>query len=164
MQLDKQTTYLLLGGNLGNREQYLEDALKLIEKRVGKIKAKSAIYETAAWGKTDQPGFLNLAVEVETTLKPLELLHVVLKIEEFLGRIREEKWGARVIDIDVILYGDQIVNMADELQIPHPEMQNRKFVMEPLVEIAPNFIHPVFKQTILKIFTTLTDNLSVSKR
>jgi 2-amino-4-hydroxy-6-hydroxymethyldihydropteridine diphosphokinase len=164
MQLDREITYLLLGGNLGNREQYLEDALKLIEERAGKIKAKSAIYETAAWGKTDQPGFLNLAVEVETTLKPIELLHVVLGIEEFLGRIREEKWGARVIDIDIILYGEEIVNMANELQIPHPEMQNRKFVMEPLAEIAPNFIHPVFKQTILKIFATLTDNLSVSKR
>lgn len=163
MQLEKQKTYLLLGSNLGDRETYLNNALKLIAEEVGEIKLKSSIYETAAWGKTDQPGFLNLAVEVETNLTPLALLKTVLQIEESLGRVREERWGARLIDIDIILYGSEVVSIADELQIPHPEMQNRKFVMEPLAEIAPDLIHPVLQQSVSEILASLTDSLSVSK-
>ncbi len=164
MQLDKQKAYLLLGSNLGDREAYLNNALKMIADEVGEVKATSAIYETAAWGKTDQPGFLNLAVEVETKLSPMALLTKVLEIEHSLGRIREEKWGARLIDIDIILYGNEIVNVEHQLQIPHPEMQNRKFVMEPLVEIAANLIHPVFNKSLKEILINLTDTLSVSKR
>jgi 2-amino-4-hydroxy-6-hydroxymethyldihydropteridine diphosphokinase len=163
MQLEKQKTYLLLGSNLGDRETYLNNALKLIAEEVGKIKSRSSIYETAAWGKMDQPGFLNQAVEVETSLTPLALLKTVLKIEESLGRIRDERWGARLIDIDIILYGSEIIKIADELQIPHPEMQNRKFVMEPLAEIAPGLIHPLLHKSVSEILTTLTDTLSVSK-
>ncbi len=164
MQLDKQKAYLLLGSNLGDREAYLKNALKMIADEVGEVKATSAIYETAAWGKTDQPGFLNLAVEVETMLPPMALLTRVLEIEHALGRIREEKWGARLIDIDIILYGSEIVSIDHQLQIPHPEMQNRKFVMEPLVEIAANLIHPVFNKSLKEILINLTDTLSVSKR
>jgi len=163
MQLEKQKTYLLLGSNLGDRESYLNNALKLIAEKVGKIKSRSSTYETAAWGKTDQPGFLNIAVEVETSLTPLALLKTVLGIEESLGRVREEKWGARLIDIDIILYGSEIISIADQLQIPHPEMQNRKFVMEPLAEIAPDLIHPLLGKSVSEILASLTDNLSVSK-
>ncbi|TCC91991.1 2-amino-4-hydroxy-6-hydroxymethyldihydropteridine diphosphokinase [Pedobacter frigiditerrae] len=163
MQLEKQKTYLLLGSNLGDRKLYLNNALKLIAEEVGEIKLRSSTYETAAWGKTDQPGFLNIAVEVETNLAPLALLKTLLGIEEYLGRIREEKWGARLIDIDIILYGNEIVTLANELQIPHPEMQNRKFVMEPLAEIAPDLIHPVLQKSVSEILTTLTDTLPVSK-
>ncbi|WP_316765439.1 2-amino-4-hydroxy-6-hydroxymethyldihydropteridine diphosphokinase [Pedobacter frigiditerrae] len=163
MQLEKQKTYLLLGSNLGDRESYLNNALKLIAEEVGEIKSKSSIYETAAWGKTDQPGFLNLAVEIETSLTPLALLKTVLKIEESLGRVREERWGARLIDIDIILYGSEIISITDELQIPHPEMENRKFVMEPLAEIAPDLIHPLLHKSVSEILTSLKDTLSVSK-
>ena len=164
MGLDSNKAYLLLGSNLGEREQYLADALKLIATRIGNIFAKSAIYETEAWGKTDQPGFLNLAIGVETELSALQLLENALKIEASLGRIRHEKWGARLIDIDIIFYNDEIVDFGEQLQIPHPEMQNRKFVLEPLAEIAPDLQHPVLKQTILEILKTLSDSLSVAKR
>lgn len=164
MQLDIQRAYLLLGSNLGNREQYLEDALNLITKKIGDIAVKSAVYETAAWGKTDQPSFLNLAIAVDTTLNPEELLKEVLNIELLLGRTREEKWGARFIDIDIILYGNEVIDLGQKLQIPHPEMQNRKFVMQPLVEIAPNIIHPLLNKRMTEILSTLVDTLSVLKK
>ena len=164
MHIDKVKTYLLLGSNLGDRELYLENALKLIQEKVGNIFVRSAIYETAAWGKTDQPGFLNLAVGVETLLTPTALLEAVLSIEKLLGRIRHEKWGSRLIDIDIILYGDQVIKIGDELQVPHVEMQHRKFVMQPLAEIAPDVIHPILGQSVSEILESLTDSLSVSKK
>lgn len=164
MGLDLKKAYLLLGSNLGNREQYLSNAIDAINKNVGSIYLKSSIYETEAWGKTDQPGFLNLAIAIETRLTPIQLLESVLHIEADLGRVRHEKWGARMIDIDIIFYEDQIVNDENILIIPHPEMQNRKFVLEPLAEIAPNFIHPIFKRSILQMLKTLCDPLAVEKR
>ena len=164
MHLDINRTYLLLGSNLGDRELYLERAVQLISEKVGVVIAKSAVYETEPWGNTNQPGFLNLALGVDTQLSPFELLETVLEIERMLGRIRHEKWGSRLIDIDIILYGDEIITVDDQLQIPHSEMQNRKFVLEPLAEIAPNLIHPILRKTITEILTTLTDTLSVSKR
>ena len=164
MHIDKVKTYLLLGSNLGDRELYLENALKLIQEKVGNIFAKSAVYETAAWGKTDQPGFLNLAIGVETLLTPTALLEAVFSIEKSLGRIRHEKWGSRLIDIDIILYADQVIKIGDELQVPHVEMQHRKFVMQPLAEIAPDVMHPVLGQSVSEILESLTDSLSVSKK
>lgn len=164
MYIDNIKTYLLLGSNLGNSAQYLENALKLIEERVGPIFAKSAVYETEAWGKTDQPGFLNLAIGVATSLTPTVLLDTVLAIEKTLGRVRHEKWGSRLIDIDIILYGDKIVKVGDELQIPHVEMQHRKFVLQPLAEIAPEVVHPILHQSILELLKNLNDPLTVSKR
>lgn len=163
MELEHKSTFLLLGSNLGNRAAYLQEAIVLIAKQIGKVVSKSDLYETAAWGKTDQPGFLNQAVEVATGLTPLEVLHGVLNIEKTLGRVRDEKWGARVIDIDVILYGNEVVAIANELQIPHPEMQNRKFVLAPLAQIAPNVIHPILKQSISEILKESDDPLVVKK-
>lgn len=164
MGLDLKEAYLLLGSNLGEREKYLENALKSITQKVGRVFAISATYETAAWGKTDQPSFLNLAVGIETHLTAFKLLETVLNIESSLGRIRHEKWGARLIDIDIIFYGDEIVNEGDALIIPHPEMHRRKFVLEPLNEIAANFKHPVLKKSVSEILTTLTDSLTVEKK
>jgi 2-amino-4-hydroxy-6-hydroxymethyldihydropteridine diphosphokinase len=164
MILDTIKAYLLLGSNLGDRELYLKEAIRLIAKRVGAVTSRSAVYETAAWGNTNQPGFLNLAAEVTTSLKPLALLKEVLAIEKDLGRIRHEKWGSRLIDIDIILYGDEIIDITGQLQIPHPEMQNRKFVMQPLVEIAPMVIHPILKQDLMTILNGLDDPLAVAKR
>lgn len=163
MSFEYKKTYLLLGSNLGNRELLLENAMKMIEIEIGEIFAKSSVYETAAWGKTDQPNFLNLALGVQTSLTPIELLNSVMAIENKLGRIREEKWGARLIDIDVILYGNEVVNLGDILKIPHIEMHNRKFVLQPLAEIAPNQIHPILKKTILELLEDLNDSLLVAK-
>lgn len=164
MLLELKKAYLLLGSNLGDRELYLKDAIKLIKDRVGDIFVESAIYDTEAWGKTDQPGFLNLALGVQTPLKAIDLLHTVLDIEQVLGRVRHEKWGSRLIDIDIILYNNEVISIGNELKIPHPEMSHRKFVMQPLAEIAPNEIHPILKKSVSEILENLNDSLSVAKR
>ena len=163
MVLDYNKVYLLLGSNMGARLQLLETAIKNINQRIGEVVEKSSIYETAAWGKTDQPGFLNIAIAVNTLLSPLEVLTRALDIESQLGRIREEKWGARLIDIDIIFYGNVIVNIPDQLQIPHPEMHKRKFVLEPLVEIAPDLQHPILNKSLSELLLELSDDLEVTK-
>ena len=163
MGLDQFSAYLLLGSNLGDRMQLLLSALALIEEKAGAIFAQSGFYETEAWGKTDQPDFVNMAVGIKTDLPALNLLRVLLDIERELGRVRVEKWGERLIDIDLILYGAEIIDLGDELKVPHPQMQNRKFVLAPLAEIAPKVVHPILKKTISEILAILTDSLSVSK-
>ncbi|WP_231460117.1 MULTISPECIES: 2-amino-4-hydroxy-6-hydroxymethyldihydropteridine diphosphokinase [unclassified Pedobacter] len=163
MALEQTTAYLLLGGNLGDRERNLEDAIELLDKEVGKVLSKSSVYETAAWGKTDQPSFLNQAISLNTKQNALEVLEKALAIEQKLGRIRKEKWGERLIDIDLILFGDEVIDIEGKLQIPHPQMQNRKFVMQPLAEIAPDVVHPIIKKTISEIALNISDNLEVKK-
>lgn len=163
MALEHTIAYLLLGGNLGDRKRNLELAIQLLNNEAGKVSAVSSIYETAAWGLTEQPDFLNQAVKLETNLAPLELLDKMLEIEQRLGRIRKNKWGERLIDIDLILFGEEIINIENKLQVPHPHMQNRKFVIKPLAEIAPNAYHPIFGKTISEIFENISDNLEVNK-
>ena len=163
MALDCRIAYLLLGGNLGNREENLRKAIELTTANIGEIESISSVYETAAWGKTDQPSFLNQAISVKTHLTAIEVLDKALEIEQMLGRIRKEKWGERLIDIDLILLGNEVVDIENKLQLPHPQMQNRKFVMAPLAEIAPDIVHPVLGKTISEIFENLTDNLEVKK-
>jgi 2-amino-4-hydroxy-6-hydroxymethyldihydropteridine diphosphokinase len=163
MALEQTLCYLLLGSNLGDRKSIIMQAVGLLEDQLGKLIAKSALYETAAWGKTDQPVFLNQAIAIETSLSALKVLEIALKIEKDLGRIRKEKWGERTIDIDVILFGDKIIDEGEKLQVPHPHMHNRKFVMAPMAEIAPNLIHPIFNDTILNIFENINDPLTVKK-
>ncbi len=163
MSLDLKEAYLLLGSNLGDRALLLAEATRLIAKKIGLVFVQSSVYETAAWGKTDQPNFFNMAIGVKTSLLPMQLLTVVLEIEEMLGRKRIEKWGARLIDIDIILYEQEIIAQGDYLTVPHPEMQHRKFVLKPLAEIAPFVKHPVLKKTITALLEDLTDLLPVNK-
>ncbi|MGF1924673.1 MAG: 2-amino-4-hydroxy-6-hydroxymethyldihydropteridine diphosphokinase [Bacteroidia bacterium] len=164
MQSDRTTAYLLLGSNLGDREKMIADAITFINARVGDVLHLSGLYETAAWGNTDQPSFLNLVLAVETVLSPNKLLEAVLKIEADLGRVRHDKWGARLIDIDIIFYGEEVISQPPQLQIPHPEMQRRRFVLLPLAEIASTFVHPIFKKTVANLLEDLSDNLSVQLR
>lgn len=149
--------FLGLGSNLGNRAENLLTAQKLIEEKFGKILSKSSIYETAPWGITEQNAFLNQVVEIETSFSPSAVLHLVLKIEKDMGRIREIKWGERSIDIDVLYYNNEIVS-TENLVIPHPFIQERKFVLVPLCEIAPVFIHPKLKQTNLELLKKCQDS------
>ncbi|MET3115297.1 2-amino-4-hydroxy-6-hydroxymethyldihydropteridine diphosphokinase [Pedobacter sp. CG_S7] len=163
MVLDTKVVYLLLGSNLGERDLLIEEAIVHINKRIGPINLRSSFYETKAWGKVDQPAFLNLALAVETSLTALEVLSSVLEIEKELGRVRLEKWGERLIDIDLIFYNDAIINLPGQLQIPHPEMHNRRFVMVPMAEIAGAVQHPVFKKSVTELLQSLSDNLAVLK-
>lgn len=163
MLLDQNTVYLLLGSNLGDREGVVNKAIELISDRIGAVVSRSSIYETEPWGKTDQPGFLNLALEVQTPFNAISVLKEALQIEAQLGRVRIERWGSRIIDIDIIFFNSEVIHIQEELTIPHPEMQNRKFVLEPLCEIAPDFKHPILNQTVNELYATLTDNAVVKK-
>ena len=154
--------YLLTGGNLGNRLNNLIDALKLIEQYCGKIVQRSAIYKTAAWGLTDQPDFYNQALEIQTELYPKQLMQTLLTIEGQMGRKREVKFGPRTIDIDILLFNDEIIQQS-HLAIPHPRLHERKFALTPLAEIAPNIIHPVLNKTIQQLLSESTDTLDVHK-
>jgi 2-amino-4-hydroxy-6-hydroxymethyldihydropteridine diphosphokinase len=153
---------ILLGTNQGNKESNLLVALKKIEERAGRIIRQSHIYETAAWGKTDQPGFYNMAIEIFTELTPQELIRSLLTIEKEMGRIRDQKWEQRIIDLDIIYYADRIIETKD-LVIPHPEMQNRRFVLEPLNEIISAFVHPVLQKTVKALLEECNDKLPVTR-
>lgn len=163
MVLDHNKVYLLLGSNMGARLELLNNAIENINLKIGEVLQQSPFYETAAWGKTDQPGFLNVALVVSTSLKPIEVLTKALEIEADLGRVRLEKWGARLIDIDVIFYGNDIINIPNQLCIPHPEMHNRRFVLEPLAAIAPDFMHPILKKSIATLLYEINDQLEVTE-
>lgn len=154
--------YLLTGGNLGDREQNLATARFLINEQCGTIVTASSIYETAAWGKTDQPSFLNQALELDTPLNAKQLIRRILKIEKIMGRIRDEKYGPRLIDIDILLFNNEKHNY-QFLKVPHPEMQNRRFALLPLTEIAPEVVHPVMNKTIATLLKECMDMLQVKK-
>ena len=154
--------YLLIGGNIGDRQENLKLAKNLVAKYCGKIVKSSSLYETAAWGKTDQPPFLNQAIEIETSLAARELMEAVLAVENKMGRERKEKYGPRIIDIDVLFFNDE---RYDDLflKVPHPDMQNRRFVLVPLEEIAANVQHPILKKSIRQLLKECPDRLQVKK-
>lgn len=154
--------FLSTGGNMGDRKRFLLEAKKAIEKQCGLVLDQSSIYETAAWGKEDQEAFLNQVLKIETHLTAEQLLQTILKIEEALGRKRDLKYGPRYIDIDILFFGDEVVNLPG-LHIPHPQIQDRRFVLEPLNEIAGNKIHPVLQKNISQILDECTDRLAVNK-
>lgn len=160
--LQPNKAYLLTGGNRGNRKENLATAYTYIGQQCGNITNASSLYETAAWGKADQPSFLNQSLEIQTRLTSRQLLKKILNIEKQMGRVREEKYGPRLIDIDILLFNEEVHNQP-RLKIPHPELQNRRFVLVPLAEIAPKIIHPVLKKTIIELLAVCPDILEVSR-
>lgn len=156
----KHDAFLLLGTNLGDRKRNLTIARNTIEVAIGPIIQASATYETEAWGKVDQPHFLNQAIAVQTDFEPLPLLQGLLQIEKQMGRERVVKWGERLIDIDILLYDKLDVHTPD-LIIPHHELANRRFALVPLAEIAANVLHPGHHVTIRELLERCPDKLTV---
>ena len=152
------TAYVALGSNLGDKEANLRKALGLLEERGVEVVKTSSFICTEPYGVTDQPQFLNGVCEVRTSLVPLALLHTLLEIEQEMGRVRLRHWGERNIDLDLLLYEDVVMDTG-ELKLPHPDMQNRDFVLLPLAEIAPELVHPILQKSIEEL-----SNLYISKR
>tara|TARA_B110001450_G_scaffold51438_1_gene48017 strand:- start:2182 stop:2667 length:486 start_codon:yes stop_codon:yes gene_type:complete len=152
--------YLQLGSNLGARENFLQTARDFISEELGLIEKISKIYESTAWGVDGQGCFLNQVLLLSTSIGPHDLLNLILTIEKKIGRIRIEKWGERVIDIDILFYNDDIIETID-LGIPHKYLSKRRFVLIPLCEIAENLNHPKYNKTILELLNECIDEEKV---
>jgi 2-amino-4-hydroxy-6-hydroxymethyldihydropteridine diphosphokinase len=148
--------YLHLGSNMGDKQDNIAKAILAIGKRIGKIVTKSSLYETEAWGIKEQESFINQAVQINSDLSPREMLTKCLAIETEMGRQRKEKWGPRIIDIDILFFGTKKINDKD-LVIPHSEIPNRNFVLIPMMEIAGELIHPVLNKSIEEIYDECKD-------
>lgn len=155
--------FLGIGTNIGNRENNLKEAVAMIEEHVGKVLNSSSVYETEPWGFQSDDGFLNLVVKAETKLTPSGLLGRILMIESLMGRVRgPNRYSSRPIDIDILLYEEMIIDQ-ESLKIPHPLLQERRFVLVPLCEIASEMIHPVLKKSFSVLLKTCTDESNVKK-
>jgi 2-amino-4-hydroxy-6-hydroxymethyldihydropteridine diphosphokinase len=153
--------YIALGSNLNDKMANLNKAIESIEKNSKvKVLKRSSVYQTEPVDLKDQPFFLNMVLEVETQISPFDLLHILQDIEKKMGRKKGKRWGPRNIDLDLLLYEDQVINSA-ELTLPHAQMHLRKFVLIPLVEITENTLHPLIKRTIPKILEDLKENSQV---
>lgn len=151
---------LLLGSNIGNRAAFIETAKALIASKLGEIALESRVYETAAWGETNQQAFYNQAILLNCHTEPLEVLRIVKAIENQIGRLKRSHWAEREIDIDILLYGDIKIN-SKELTIPHQQIQFRLFALIPLLEIYPKAVDPVSNNTYEAILASCPDKLSV---
>lgn len=145
---------------MGDRASNVKDAIKLIEKNIGKIAKQSHVYETQPWGEPNQDPFLNLVIMINTSLEPRDMLEKISRIERELGRERKEKWGPRIIDIDILFYGKRVIRDKG-LEIPHPELHKRGFVLVPMMEIAPEFEHPILMKPIDELYMECDDNNDV---
>lgn len=154
--------YLLIGGNIGDRQASLAEAREAIGRYCGTVIACSSIYETAAWGEEKQAAFLNQALAVDTLLIAGALMRTILEIEAGLGRKREKKYGPRTIDIDILLYNDDVIE-EEGLSVPHPRMQDRRFALACLNDIAPDKIHPILGKTVRQLLEECADPLAVNK-
>jgi 2-amino-4-hydroxy-6-hydroxymethyldihydropteridine diphosphokinase len=158
-----QDVFISLGSNSGTREAFLESARRELGSLAGVIQKASSIYETAPWGKTDQPLFLNQVIQISSSLDPNMLMELFLKVEKMSGRVRaSERWVERTLDIDLLFYGSLAID-TPVLQVPHPEIPSRRFILVPLNEIAPKFLHPVSRKTIAHLLTECADHLPVYK-
>ena len=154
--------FLSLGGNLGNTREIFEGAYPLIEKKIGKISVYSSIYQTEAWGPIPQADFLNQVLLISTKLSAQACLTEMLAIEKEFGRERKERWGPRTFDLDILYYSD--VTIAEEdLTVPHPRIAERKFILTPLAEIAPEFQDPALFKTMAELLDSCTDTSSVNR-
>ena len=154
------TLYVLVGGNIGDRRNNLEVARRWLQKEIGQLTRSSHIYETEAWGNKDQPDFYNQVHIIRTQHLADEAMEKILDIEEKMGRVRTVKNAARIIDIDILFFDKEIINISG-LTVPHPEISNRRFVLVPLNELSPNFVHPLFHKTIHELLSTCKDELEV---
>lgn len=149
--------FIALGSNLGDKEQYIRDALTALDSHTGiRLKRTSTLIATAPYGGVEQEDFLNGAAEIETLLTPLELLEVLHQIEQMAHRVREIRWGPRTLDLDILLFDDQVI-YSEELTVPHADMVNREFVLVPMAEIAPYQLHPVLRKTMRTLLTELRE-------
>jgi len=155
-----QGIFLLLGSNEGDRARNLAVAAESIEKDAGIILSRSSLYQSAAWGLEQQPDFYNQVLEIASPLSPETLLRKTQEIEHAMGRVRIERWGPRLIDIDLLFYGNQIRN-TPALTLPHPGIPERRFTLVPLAEIAPNLVHPVLMKTVATLLKECEDKLRV---
>ncbi|AMR28890.1 2-amino-4-hydroxy-6-hydroxymethyldihydropteridine pyrophosphokinase [Hymenobacter psoromatis] len=158
----KKLAYLLLGSNLGDRAARLEQARADLAATAGSIMAASSLYETAAWGVEDQPAFLNQVLAVETELDGPILLAACLAAEQQQGRERQVHWGARTLDVDILLFGQEII-ATPSLTVPHPALPARRFALVPLAELAPQLLHPQLHRTITELLAECPDELAVAK-
>ena len=156
LKLNMNIVFLQLGSNLGDRELLLEDAIVAIEERVGGLVKKSKVYESMPWRVEGQEKYLNQILKVKTELQADDVLSIILDIEKNLGRLRLEKWGERLIDIDIIFYNDSIIETA-ELCVPHKHMHERMFVLTPLHNIAPEMMHSKYNKTVDELLQICTD-------
>lgn len=159
--MNDKTVYLSLGSNMGEREDRLGQALSALEREGVSIIARSSVYETEPQDNPNQPWFLNMAVECRTRVLPLQLLKLLLRIEREIGRVRHAnvQRGPRPIDLDLLLFGNAVIDMP-QLTVPHPRMLQRRFVLEPLLEIAPDLRHPVTREP-LRVYLPATLNQQV---
>jgi len=159
----EKEAFIGLGTNLGNREENLRKAIDKINMQAGEVVSSSSIYETEPWGFSSKDHFLNMVIGIKTSLKPVDLLKQLLKIEMEAGRVRgTERYSSRIIDIDLLLYGNEIINKP-YLKVPHPLIQERNFVLVPLCDIAAEMIHPVLKKTFAALLEECRDESDVKK-
>lgn len=161
-KIQKNKVFIALGSNLGDRELNLKAARQHIEAKLGSVSKASSVYRTEPWGYQNQPDFLNQVIEIHTRHNPEQILKELLSIEADMGRKRTFKNASRIIDLDILFFANQVVQHSD-MTIPHPRMTDRRFVLQPMSEIAPDFIHPVLHKAVSTLLAACTDPLKVEK-